>query len=240
MPKWNVTIITLFPEMFPGPLGYSLVGKALRNDVWRLDIIDLKEYGLGKHRQVDDEPYGGGAGMLLRADVLGKILDEIITKTPDNPPKIVYLSPKGRLFKQNTALEFTNHNNLVIICGRFEGVDERVLDYYNIEELSIGDFVLSGGEIAAFAVLDACVRLLPNVLGGDKTLLEESFSIDGSENLLEYPQYTRPANWKNLDVPDILLSGNHRKIKEWRLSESQNITKQRRKDLWDKYCKHDK
>lgn len=229
----KATILTLFPEMFPGPLGYSLAGKALEDGVWSLDTVDLKAFGLGKHLQVDDTPYGGGAGMVMRPDAIGDALDSAISEY-DDTPHLVYLSPKGALFNQNKALEFTTKKNIVILSARFEGIDERVLQHYPIEEVSLGDFVLFGGETAAMVMLDACVRLLPGVVGDSASLEEDSFSGDFAD-LLEYPHYTRPDTWNGHTVPDVLLSGNHDAIRAWRLEQAISLTKARRKDLWERY-----
>jgi tRNA (guanine37-N1)-methyltransferase len=229
--KLNVKILTLFPEIFPGSLGISLAGQALINNIWSLEVVNIRDFGLGKHKTVDDEVFGGGNGLLMRADVLGDAIDYAINKL-DNY-KIIYLTPRGKLLTQNISRQLSEETNLIFICGRFEGIDERVIDEYNICEISIGDFVLSGGELASMVVLDSIVRLLPGVLANQDTLKEESFSIKTNNNsvLLEYPQYTRPQIWRGRDVPEVLRSGNHKLINEWRTNKSEEITKIKRPDL---------
>lgn len=217
---FHATILSLFPDMFPGTLGYSLTGKALEEKIWGLDLINIRDFGQTKHQNVDDQPYGGGAGMVMRPDVLGKALDHAIEK--HSTKKIYYMSPRGKRFDQSLAKEISEEKNIIILCGRFEGIDERVIDEYNACEISMGDFILSGGEVASMAMLESIIRLLPGVLGNPETLEEESFSI--GDNLLEYPLYTRPASWKDREVPEILLSGDHAKIKDWRLNQSMEIT----------------
>jgi len=224
---FKVTILTLFPEMFPGPLGCSLMGKALENKIWSLDIINIRDFGLTKHQNVDDEPYGGGAGMVMRADVIGEALDFAIKKS--NANKIYYMSPRGKPFNQGVAAEVSGQDNIIILCGRFEGIDERIIDEYNACEISMGDYILSGGEIASMAMLEATLRLVPSVLGNPETLEEESFGFE--KNLLEYPLYTRPFEWRGRKIPEILVSGNHAKIKDWRRSQALDITKKRRPEL---------
>lgn len=224
----SVTILTIFPEMFPGPLGHSLMGKALEDKKWKLDVINIRDFGLTKHQNVDDEPYGGGAGMIMRADVLGDALDFAIKKSGSK--KIFYMSPRGKVFNQGLAEELALEDNIIILCGRFEGIDERIIDEYNACEINMGDYILSGGEIASMAMLEAVLRLIPGILGNPKTLNEESFS----KNMLEYPLYTRPEIWRERKVPEILLSGNHAKIDSWRKAESIKITKTRRPDLLNK------
>jgi len=227
---FSATILSIFPELFPGPLGASLAGLALKNKIWECNIIDIKEFGRTKHKNVDDEPYGGGNGLVMRPDVLGDAIDE--AKKISGSNKIYYMSPRGKPFTQELAHNIVNEENIIILCGRFEGIDERIIDEYNAFEISIGDFVLSGGEIAAMAVLDSCIRLLPGVLSNRDTLVEESFSISGEmQNLLEYPLYTRPNIWRDKKVPEVLLSGDHAKIKAWKLEEAQRITYERRPDL---------
>jgi tRNA (guanine37-N1)-methyltransferase len=226
---WNVRVFTLYPELFPGPLNSGLFKKALDKKIWSLDVINIRDYAEDKHKSVDDTPFGGGSGMILRADVLAKSLDKNILS---NKEPLIYLSPKGKKFDQFLAKKFANEN-LNLICGHFEGVDQRILETRNIEEISIGDFVLSGGEIPAFVIIDSIVRLLPGVLGNSASLLEESFE----NNLLEYPQYTKPQKWEEKKVPKPLLTGDHKKIKDWRLSQSEDITRRRRPDLWEKYKK---
>ena len=227
---WTARVFTLYPELFPGPLGIGLYKKALDKKLWSLDIIDIRNYSKDKHKTVDDTPFGGGSGMVMRADVLANSLDKNIT---DKKESIIYLSPKGKKFDQIYAKKISN-KNINIICGHFEGVDERILETRNIEEVSIGDFVLSGGEIGAFVVIDTIVRLIPGVLGNSNSLSEETFE----RNLLEYPQYTKPQKWEKKDIPDVLLTGDHAKIRDWRLSQSRDITRRRRPDLWEKYKKN--
>ncbi|WP_172292255.1 tRNA (guanosine(37)-N1)-methyltransferase TrmD [Pseudoruegeria sp. HB172150] len=227
---WTAKVITLFPDTFPGVLGASLTGKALEKGLWRLEPIDLRPFGEGKHRNVDDTPAGGGAGMVLRADVMGAALDHAAKGTPPDRAEwpIIYLSPRGKPFDQATARRLSQTKGATLICGRFEGLDQRVIDAYGIEEISLGDFVLTGGEIAAQALLDATVRLMPNVLGNETSTEEESFS----EGLLEHPQYTRPAEWRGHEIPPVLLSGNHGEVEKWRRSQSESLTRERRPDLW--------
>lgn len=227
---WIARIITLFPEAFPGTLGLSLTGKALAEGRWRLEPIDLRPFGEGKHRNVDDNPAGGGAGMVLRADVVARALDAAAIGTPPDRSRwpILYLSPRGRPFDQATARRWAAADGVTLLCGRFEGVDQRLLDHYAIEEVSLGDFVLTGGEIAAQAMLDATVRLLPGVLGNASSTEEESFS----SGLLEYPQYTRPQVWEGRKIPPVLMSGHHGEIAKWRRAEAERITRERRPDLW--------
>ncbi len=227
---WTAKVITLFPEAFPGTLGLSLTGKALDFGLWVLDPIDLRGFGAGKHRNVDDTPAGGGAGLVLRADILDRALQMAALNTPSDRSlwPVVYLSPRGKPFSQNLAQSWAKGAGITLLCGRFEGVDQRVLDHHRIEEVSLGDFVLTGGEIAAQAMLDATVRLIPGVLGNAASTEEESFS----NGLLEHPQFTKPAVWKDRAIPDVLLSGNHAEIARWRHAEAQRITRERRPDLW--------
>ena len=227
---WKARIFTLYPELFPGPLGIGLYKKAAERRLWSLDVINIRDYATDKHKTVDDTTYGGGSGMLIKPDVLANSLDKNL-KTKE---KIIYLSPRGKLFNQEMAKKISNEETINLICGHFEGVDQRVLDSRNIEEVSIGDFILSGGESAAFVMLDAIIRLLPGVLGNETSTEEESFE----NGLLEYPQYTKPQIWEEKTVPDVLLSGDHAKIKDWRLSQSEAITRDRRPDLWQKYKKN--
>jgi tRNA (guanine37-N1)-methyltransferase len=222
---WRATVFTLFPEMFPGPLGLSLAGEALARKVWSLESRDIRAHGLGRHRAVDDTPAGGGPGMVIRADVLAASLDTGLDEG-DRRPRLL-LSPRGFPFTQRRARELAAGEGVALICGRFEGVDERVIAARGLEEISIGDYVLSGGEIAAMALLDACVRLLPGVMGKDESAVEESFEA----GLLEYPHYTRPREWEGWTIPDVLLSGDHAKIKAWREAEALKITRERRPDL---------
>ena len=227
---WQAQVFTLYPEVFPGPLSKGLYGKALSKKLWNLNIINIRDAADDKHKTVDDTPYGGGSGMLLKADVLAKSLDQ----NKIEGEKVIYLSPKGKKFDQNYAQELSNEKSVSFICGHFEGVDERVLSTRNIEEISIGDYILSGGETAAFVVIDSILRLLPGVLGNKNSSMDESFE----NGLLEYPQYTKPQIWEEKSVPEVLLSGNHNKIKDWRLSQSEAITRVRRPDLWQKYKKN--
>ena len=223
-------IFTLYPEFFPGPLGKGLYGKALAEKIWKLETVNIRDYATDKHKTVDDTTYGGGSGMLIKPDVLANSLD----KNLNSKEKIIYLSPKGKLLNQKLAKRLSKERTVNLICGHFEGVDQRVIESRNIEEVSIGDFVLSGGESAAFVMLDAIIRLLPGVLGNETSVEEESFE----NGLLEYPQYTKPQIWEEKTVPDVLLSGDHAKIKDWRLSQSEAITRDRRPDLWQKYKKN--
>ena len=230
--SWTAQIITLFPQAFPGVLGESLTGKALQDGLWQLQTYDLRTYGIGKHRNVDDTPAGGGAGMVLRADVLERAILDARQGTKGIAP-LVYLSPRGRRFDQAMARDWARTDGVTLLCGRFEGVDERVLQHFGIQEVSLGDFVMTGGEIAAQAMIDATVRLLPGVLGNADSAVEESFS----SGLLEHPQFTKPAEWQGHPIPDVLLSGNHAKIAEWRREMSEKITQERRPDLWAKHSK---
>ena len=227
---WQAQVFTLYPEVFPGPLSKGLYGKALSNNLWKLKVVNIRDAADDKHKTVDDTPYGGGSGMLLKADVLAKSLDE----NKNESERILYLSPKGKKFDQNLAKELASEKSLSLICGHFEGVDERILSTRNIEEISIGDYVLSGGESAAYVVIDSILRLLPGVLGNENSKLDETFE----NGLLEHPQYTKPQIWEEKAVPDVLLSGDHNKIKHWRLSQSEAITRDRRPDLWEKYKKN--
>ena len=227
---FQAQVFTLYPEVFPGPLSKGLYGKALFNKLWDLNVINIRDSATDKHKTVDDTPYGGGTGMLLKADVLANALDQKVKKGE----RVFYLSPKGKKFDQKLAQDLSKEKSISLICGHFEGVDERVLATRNIEEISIGDYVLSGGETAALVVLDSILRLLPGVLGNDKSSLDETFE----NGLLEYPQYTKPQIWEEKSVPDVLLSGDHSKIKDWRLSQSEAITRVRRPDLWQKYKKN--
>ena len=227
---WKARVITLFPNSFPGILGESLTGKALQNGLWQLEMIDLRDFGDGKHRNVDDTPAGGGAGMVLRPDVLGNAIEAAQPAGSGRWP-LIYLSPRGKPMTQDLMKRLARSDGVTLICGRFEGVDERVLAHYGVEEVSLGDFVLTGGEIAAQALIDATVRLIPGVLGNEESTLDESFS----SGLLEHPQYTRPAEWKGHRIPDVLMSGHHGEIAKWRRAMSENLTRERRPDLWAKY-----
>lgn len=229
---WRAQVLTLFPQAFPGVLGESLTGKALKNGLWQLETYDLREHGIGKHRNVDDTPAGGGAGMVLRADVLDSAIKQARADVKGVMP-LIYLSPRGRRMDQAMMRELSGAAGVTLLCGRFEGVDERVLQHHNFIEVSLGDFVMTGGELAAQALIDATVRLLPGVLGNQASAEEESFS----NGLLEHPQYTKPAQWEGHAIPEVLLSGNHAKIDAWRRAQSEEITKTRRPDLWDAHKK---
>lgn len=231
---WTARIITLFPEAFPGTLGLSLTGKALQFGLWALETIDLRPFGIGKHLNVDDTPAGGGAGMVLRADVVAQALDQAAIGTPVTRSQwpVIYLSPRGKPFTQGMARSWAQGQGVTLLCGRFEGVDQRVLDHYEVQEVSLGDFVLTGGEIAAQALIDATVRLIPRVLGNQVSTEEESFS----EGLLEFPQFTKPSVWQGRAIPEMLLSGHHANIATWRKAMAERLTKERRPDLWRAYC----
>jgi tRNA (guanine37-N1)-methyltransferase len=221
---WRASVLTIFPEMFPGPLGLSLAGKALASGAWSLDVVDIRSFATDKHRTVDDTPAGGGPGMVMKADVLGRAIDATAT---DTRPRLL-MSPRGTPLTQARIEALTGDAGVVLVCGRFEGVDERVIAARGLEEVSVGDYVLSGGEIAAMALIDACVRLLPGVMGTAASGAEESFT----DGLLEYPHYTRPQVWEGRPIPEILLSGDHAKIAAWRRAEAERLTKARRPDLW--------
>lgn len=221
-------IFTLYPEIFPGALGHGIYRRASEKKIWNLNVTNIRDYALDKHLTVDDKPFGGGSGMIMKADVIDNCLDKNANKF-----KTYYLSPRGKIFNQDLALQLSKSEGVNLLCGHFEGIDQRVLDYRNIEEISVGDFILSGGESAAILVLDAIIRLLPGVLGNENSIKEESFN----DNLLEYPHYTQPRVWKNLEVPSVLFSGNHGQIKDWRLNQSRSITQRLRPDLWSKHCK---
>ena len=226
---WTARVLTLFPAMFPGPLGQSLAGRALERGLWQLQAVDIRDFARDKHRSVDDTPCGGGPGMVMRADVLAAAVDDAMAALPGKP--VVYFSPRGRRLDQALVQELRQAGGAVLLCGRFEGIDERLLDARPVTEVSLGDFVLSGGEIAALAVIDAVVRLLPGVMGEMASATEESFSA----GLLEYPQYTRPVEWEGRAVPEVLLSGHHEKIAAWRHAMAESITAARRPDLWESY-----
>jgi tRNA (guanine37-N1)-methyltransferase len=224
-PSWRALVLTLFPEAFPGPLGISLAAQAREAGIWSLETMQLREFGLGKHRQVDDTPAGGGAGMVLRADVLGPALDHARAQSPDAP--LIYLSPRGTPLTQSLARDLAEGPGVTLLAGRFEGIDERVIAARGLKEVSIGDYVLAGGEVAAMVLIEACVRLLPGVIGAAESLASESFET----GLLEYPQYTKPRDWEGRAIPDILLSGDHKKIEAWRQEQSERLTAARRPDL---------
>ena len=224
---FKVKIFTLYPDLYPGPLNTGIYKKALESKIWDLKVINIRDYAIDKHSSVDDTPFGGGNGMLLRPDVVASALDSNL----ESNETTIYLSPKGKKFDQRAAREFSKQKKLNLLCGHFEGIDQRLLETRNIQEYSIGDFILSGGETASFVLIDSIIRLLPGVLGNDNSVKEESFEND----LLEYPQYTKPQNWEGKSTPEVLLSGDHAKIKGWRLSQSEAITRRQRPDLWKKY-----
>jgi tRNA (guanine37-N1)-methyltransferase len=234
----HFVILTLFPEMFPGSLGHSLAGKALSNGIWKYSIVDIKDFGNGPHRQVDDYPYGGGTGMVMRPDVLASAID--YAKEKYKTEKIFYPSPRGKLFNQKKAIEVSELESVIIICGRFEGIDERILWLYNIEEISVGDYVLSGGEVAALVIMDSCIRIIKGVLKNEETIKNESFcesfydfssGANSGGVMLEYPLYTRPFEFRGLEVPEVLISGNHASIEKWKKSESLRVTMENRPEL---------
>ena len=229
---YAVKIFTLYPETFPGPLAGGIYGKAMRNGLWSLKTVNIRDYADDKHKTVDDTVFGGGSGMLMKPDIVANSLDKNISKGE----KIFYLSPKGKKFSQSFANSLSKQNGINLICGHFEGIDDRLLSTRNIEEISIGDYVLSGGETAAFVILDAVLRLIPGVLGNKDSIKDETFE----NSLLEYPQFTKPKIWEGKSVPDVLFSGDHAKIKSWRLSQSEDITRRQRPDLWEKYLKDKK
>ncbi|MET0688754.1 MAG: tRNA (guanosine(37)-N1)-methyltransferase TrmD [Methyloceanibacter sp.] len=229
---WRASVLTIFPEMFPGPLGVSLAGKALAEEKWALEIIDIRDFALDKHRSVDDTPAGGGAGMVMRADIAAAAIDAAKARAPAGTP-LLYLSPRGTPLTQGRVREIAQGPGAILLCGRFEGIDERVLEARDVEDISIGDYVLSGGELGAMVLIDAAIRLLPGVAGNEGSLAEESFA----EGLLEYPHYTRPREWEERAIPDVLLSGDHKKIAQWRRAEAEKLTRARRPDLWAKYRK---
>ena len=226
MDAWTATVLTIFPEMFPGPLGHSLAGKAWRDGLWRLETVDIRDFARDKHRSVDDAPFGGGHGMVMKPEVV----DRAIRAAHRGPEPVVYLTPRGRRLEQEMVRGYAARRNLTLLCGRFEGIDERVVELHGAEEVSLGDIVLSGGEPAAIAMLDAVVRILPGVVGKAESLEDESFET----GLLEYPHYTRPDPWKGLEVPEVLKSGHHAKVKAWRRAQAEEITRARRPDLWSR------
>jgi tRNA (guanine37-N1)-methyltransferase len=229
---WRASVLTLFPEMFPGPLGLSLAGKALRDGRWSLEATDIRGFATDRHRTVDDTPFGGGAGMVMRPDIVDAAVETASVANPGAP--VIYLTPRGRLLDQALVRDFAAGPGLVLLCGRYEGVDQRVVEARDMIELSVGDVVLSGGETAALLLLDACVRLLPGVMGASASAVEESH---GPEGLLEYPHYTRPAEWQGRKVPEVLLSGHHAEVARWRRERAEEATRLRRPDLWDKHLK---
>ena len=229
---WTAKVLTLFPEMFPGPLGCSLAGKALDEGVWALETLDIRSFADGNHHVVDDTPFGGGAGMIMRADVIDRALDYVSESFRQISLPILYLTPRGAPLTQLRVRNLAAGNGVVVVCGRYEGIDERAIDAWNMEEISLGDYILSGGEPAAISLIDASVRLLPGVMGSNLSQNEESFE----RGLLEYPQYTRPRIWRERTVPDVLLSGHHDRVRAWRQMESEKITRARRPDLWDLYA----
>ncbi len=226
---FTARIFTLYPDMFPGPLNEGLFRKAMEKNIWNLEKVDIRKYATDKHTTVDDTPYGGGSGMLMKPDVVANAIDKNVKKGE----KVIFLTPRGKIFNQNIAKRLSLEKSINIICGRFEGIDQRVVETRNIQEYSLGDFILSGGETAAFVFVDAILRLLPGILGNENSIKDESFE----NGLLEYPQYTKPQIWEEKEVPNVLLSGDHAKIKHWRLSQSEAITRVRRPDLWQKYNK---
>ncbi len=228
-PPWTAKVLTLFPEMFPGPLGLSLAGQGLKAGHWSLETVDIREYASDKHRSVDDTPFGGGPGMVMRPDVVSAAIEAAAT---DPALALIYLTPRGRPLTQARVRELAEGPGVVLLCGRYEGLDERVLDAHDLEEISLGDFVLSGGEAAAIALIDASVRLLPGIVGSGESLTDESFE----QGLLEYPQYTRPQVWKSRAVPEVLVSGHHEKVRAWRKKQAETITRERRPDLWARYA----
>jgi len=225
---WQARVLTIYPEMFPGPLGFALAGRALEDGLWSLEAFDVRRFAKDRHGSVDDAPFGGGPGMVMRADILANAIDAVRLPAP---APLVYLSARGRMLTQSRVRELAAGPGITLICGRFEGIDQRVIEARGVEELSIGDYVLSGGEIAALALLDACVRLLPGVIGRAESLAEESHEA----GLLEYPHYTRPQEFEGRPVPEVLLSGNHERIRSWRRAEAERATRERRADLWERY-----
>ena len=229
---WTAHIITLFPEMFPGPLEYSIIGKALKEKIWSLKLVNLQNFSKEGPKYIDDKPYGGGPGMIIKSEIVHKALKKI-TKKIKNNYSLVYLTPKGNKLNQKKIKKFIKKDNLILVCGKYEGIDQRVIDTWKMEEISTGDYISSGGEIPAMILIDSCVRLLPNVLGSKNSLKSETFE----NNLLEYPQYTKPRHWLGKKVPEVLLSGDHKKIEEWKKKESIRITKIKRPDLFKKVIK---
>ena len=243
MAAWRSLVLTIFPEMFPGPLGQSLAGKALDKGLWALDVLDIRNFARDKHRSVDDTPFGGGAGMVMRPDVVDAALSAArenwsgAAAGSEGEAPVLYLSPRGRLLTQDLVRDLAAGPGVTLLCGRYEGVDERVLEAHGTLEVSVGDYILSGGETAALVLMDAVVRLLPGVMGNADSPGEESFGAEGFEGLLEYPLYTRPADWQGRPVPEVLTSGHHENIRRWRQARAEEITRQRRPDLWARYTK---
>ncbi len=235
MMSWISKVLTLFPGMFPGPLGHSLAGKALSDKVWSLDSIDIRSFASDKHQTVDDAPFGGGPGLVMRPDVVDRALGEVTAGLGDLSLPVLYMSPRGAPLTQKRVRSLSAGRGVIIVCGRYEGLDERVIEARQMEEVSLGDYILSGGELAALSLMDACVRLLPGVMGSNESPEEESFE----QGLLEYPHYTRPRIWRDRDVPEVLLSGNHAKVRAWRQAKAEEITRERRPDLWDRFA-HDR
>jgi tRNA (guanine37-N1)-methyltransferase len=232
---WRATVLTIFPELFPGPLGASLAGKAAANGLWSLDTLDIRDFASDRHRSVDDTPAGGGPGMIMRADVLARAIDAVADELVDNRPRPrLLMSARGRPLDQAFVRELVQGPGVIALCGRFEGVDERVITARGLIEMSIGDYVLSGGELAAMVLIDACVRLIPGVMGKASSGEDESFSA----NLIEYPQFTRPQVWEGLAIPEVLTSGDHGKVEAWRRAEAERLTRERRPDLWAAYLRH--
>ena len=235
MTSWISRVLTLFPGMFPGPLGHSLAGKALADKLWSLDAIDIRSFASDKHQTVDDAPFGGGPGLVMRPDVVDRALGEVMADLGDVNLPVLYMSPRGAPLTQKRVRSLSAGRGVIIVCGRYEGLDERVIEARQMEEVSLGDYILSGGELAALSLMDACVRLLPGVMGSNESPEEESFE----QGLLEYPHYTRPRIWRDRDVPEVLLSGNHAKVRAWRQAKAEEITRERRPDLWDRFA-HDR
>lgn len=229
MSVWQAKVATLFPEMFPGVLGQSLAGKALENGIWSLDVKDIRDHATDRHRTVDDNPFGGGAGMVMRPDIVDAALRELRAEAPQLP--LIYLSPRGKVLNQKRCRELAAGPGAILLCGRYEGIDQRVLDEHQAEEISIGDYILMGGELPAMVLIESCIRLIEGTVNKTESVDEESFET----GLLEYPHYTRPANWNGRDVPEILLSGHHAKVQAWRHAQAEEITRARRPDLWDRY-----
>ena len=235
MMSWISKVLTLFPGMFPGPLGHSLAGKALSDKLWSLDSIDIRSFASDKHQTVDDAPFGGGPGLVMRPDVVDRAVGEVTAGLGDLSLPVLYMSPRGAPLTQKRVRSLSAGRGVIIVCGRYEGLDERVIEARQMEEVSLGDYILSGGELAALSLMDACVRLLPGVMGSNESPEEESFE----QGLLEYPHYTRPRIWRDRDVPEVLLSGNHAKVRAWRQAKAEEITRERRPDLWDRFA-HDR